>query len=85
MEYEYEPSMEKHYRNSLLKTFRKTVSDGYFPFIIVDAINDKVSHFEEMWSYAKQKGFQVIIVLFFSTKFLYLGHFIVLSAIFLLT
>jgi YLP motif-containing protein 1 len=59
MEYEYEAAMEKHYRNSLLKAFRKTVNDGYFPFIIVDCVNHQVKHFEEMWSYAKQKGFQV--------------------------
>jgi YLP motif-containing protein 1 len=59
MEYEYEAAMEKHYRSSLLKAFRKTVNDGYFPFIIVDCVNHQVNHFEEMWSYAKQKGFQV--------------------------
>jgi len=59
MEYEYEAAMEKHYRSSLLKAFRKTVNDGYFPFIIVDCVNHQVKHFEEMWSYAKQKGFQV--------------------------
>ncbi|XP_069691442.1 YLP motif-containing protein 1-like isoform X2 [Periplaneta americana] len=61
MEYEYEAAMEKHYRSSLLKAFRKTVNDGYFPFIIVDCVNHQVKHFEEMWSYAKQKGFQVYI------------------------
>ncbi|KAJ9600750.1 hypothetical protein L9F63_001105, partial [Diploptera punctata] len=61
MEYEYEAAMEKHYRNSLLKAFRKTVNDGYFPFIIVDCVNHQVKHFEEMWSYAKQKGFQVYV------------------------
>jgi hypothetical protein len=60
MEYEYEAAMEKHYRSSLLKAFRKTVNDGYFPFIIVDCVNHQVKHFEEMWSYAKQKGFQVL-------------------------
>lgn len=64
MEYEYEAAMEKHYRNSLLKAFRKTVNDGYFPFIIVDCVNHQVKHFEEMWSYAKQKGFQVCLKVF---------------------
>lgn len=61
MEYEYESGMEPHYRESLVKAFRKTIIDGYFPFIIVDCINDKLSHFEELSSFAKQKGFQVII------------------------
>lgn len=61
MEYEYESGMEPHYRESLVKAFRKTVIDGYFPFIIVDCINDKLNHFDELSSFAKQKGFQVYI------------------------
>ncbi|KAG8236639.1 hypothetical protein J437_LFUL016331, partial [Ladona fulva] len=61
MMYEFEAEMEKQYRNSLVKAFRKTVDDGYFPFIIVDCVNDKVRQFDEMWTYAKQKGFQVYI------------------------
>lgn len=59
MAYEYEPEMENHYRNSLSRGFKKTVDDGYFPFIILDCVNNKMSHFEELWNYAKQKGFQV--------------------------
>lgn len=59
MVYEYEPSMEGAYRQSMLKTFKKTVTDGYFSFIIVDNVNDKVKYFGEMWSFAKQNGFQV--------------------------
>ncbi|VEN61040.1 unnamed protein product [Callosobruchus maculatus] len=61
MVYEYEADMEESYRTSLMKSFKKTVTDGYFPFIIVDNINDKVKHFGEMWSFAKQTGFQVYI------------------------
>jgi YLP motif-containing protein 1 len=45
----------------MLKSFKKTIDDGYFSFIIVDAINDKIKKFEEFWSYAKSKGFQVYI------------------------
>lgn len=59
--YKYDPVMVDRYRNSLYKTFRKTVDDGFFPFIIVDAIHNKVRHFDKIWSYAKQKGFQVYI------------------------
>ncbi|XP_074640028.1 uncharacterized protein LOC141898107 isoform X2 [Tubulanus polymorphus] len=62
MEYEYEPILEESYRQSMLKSFKKTVDDGYFPFILVDAVNEKVIHFEEFWSFAKQKGFQVYTV-----------------------
>ncbi|KAG5865790.1 hypothetical protein JTB14_019019 [Gonioctena quinquepunctata] len=61
MVYEYESEMEESYRTSLMKSFKKTITDGYFAFVIVDNINDKVKHFGEMWSYAKQNGFQVYI------------------------
>lgn len=59
MVYEYEAEMEESYRASFVKSFKKTITDGYFPFIIVDNINDKVKYFGEMWSFAKQNGFQV--------------------------
>ncbi|XP_036405410.1 YLP motif-containing protein 1 isoform X2 [Megalops cyprinoides] len=61
MEYEYEPEMEETYRNSMLKTFRKTLDDGFFPFIIIDAINDRVKYFDQFWSAAKTKGFEVYL------------------------
>lgn len=51
--------MEDTYRNSMLKTFRKTLDDGFFPFIILDAINEKVKYFDQFWSAAKTKGFEV--------------------------
>ena len=59
MVYEYEKSMEGVYRSSLFKAFKKTITDGFFSFIIVDNINDKIKYFGEMWSFAKQNGFQV--------------------------
>lgn len=59
MEYEYEPEMEDTYRSSMLKTFKKTLDDGFFPFIILDTINDRVKHFDQFWSAAKTKGFEV--------------------------
>lgn len=43
----------------MLKTFRKTLDDGFFPFIILDAINEKVKYFDQFWSAAKTKGFEV--------------------------
>lgn len=59
MEYEYEAEMEETYRTSMFKTFKKTLDDGFFPFIILDAINDRVRHFDQFWSAAKTKGFEV--------------------------
>uniref|UniRef100_A0A3Q3H1H1 YLP motif-containing protein 1 n=1 Tax=Labrus bergylta TaxID=56723 RepID=A0A3Q3H1H1_9LABR len=61
LEYEYEPEMEDTYRNSMLKTFKKTLDDGFFPFIILDTINDRVKHFDTFWSAAKTKGFEVYL------------------------
>ncbi|XP_045551224.1 YLP motif-containing protein 1 [Salmo salar] len=61
LEYEYEAEMEDTYRNSMLKTFRKTLDDGFFPFIIIDAINDRVKYFDQFWSAAKTKGFEVYL------------------------
>ena len=58
-EYEYEAEMEPAYRGSLEKSFKKNVDGGLFPFLIVDAINEKVEHFRGMWSHAKQNGFEV--------------------------
>lgn len=63
LEYEYEPEMEDTYRNSMLKTFKKTLDDGFFPFIILDSVNDRVKHFDQFWSAAKTKGFEVGYVL----------------------
>ena len=44
-QYVYEKEMEEPYRASLLKAFNKTLSDGFFPMVIVDAINNKVYRF----------------------------------------
>lgn len=61
LEYEYEAEMEEAYRSSMLKAFKKTIEDGFFNFVIVDACHAQVREFEEMWSFAKQRGSQVYI------------------------
>lgn len=45
-EYEYDEAMEPHYRASQFKLFNKTLDDGFFPMIVVDAINHKVQERE---------------------------------------
>lgn len=62
MKYEYEAEMEEPYRASLTKAFKKTVDEGYFPIIIVDCVNDKVAHFEEMWRFAQNKSVKCFVV-----------------------
>merc|ERR1739838_1084861 len=61
MEYEYEPEMETSYRESLTKSFKKQVDDGFYPFIIIDCINDKIKHFSDIAAYAKKKDYEVYI------------------------
>lgn len=51
--------MEPTYRGSLIRAFRKTLEDGYFNFVIVDSINDKVEYFSEFWTIAKKGSFEV--------------------------
>ncbi|PRD30930.1 UNVERIFIED_CONTAM: Ylpm1 [Trichonephila clavipes] len=57
--FEFEIGMEEAYRSSLFKSFKKTIDDRYFPFIIVDAVHEKSKQYEQYWSYAKQRGFQI--------------------------
>lgn len=59
MVYEYEEAMEQSYVTSLIKAFKKNIIDGFFNFIILDCINEKILDYEEMWSFAKTKGFKV--------------------------
>ncbi|XP_076683271.1 uncharacterized protein LOC143376627 isoform X2 [Andrena cerasifolii] len=61
MAYEYEEAMEQSYVTSLVKAFKKNITDGFFNFIILDCINEKISDYEEMWSFAKTKGFKVYV------------------------
>ena len=61
MEYRYEETMEPEYVNHLIKAFKKNVTDGFFNFIILDSINEKITDYEEMWSFAKTKGFKVYV------------------------
>lgn len=42
-EYEYDEALEPAYRDSMFKLFQKTLSEGYFNMIIVDAVNNKAS------------------------------------------
>jgi hypothetical protein len=59
--YEYESEMESCYRASLLKTFKKTIDDRLFPFIIIDAVNELVGYIEDFYNYAAKNGFVVYV------------------------
>ena len=63
MKYEYDETMDEVYQRSLVKSFKKTIDDSLFNFIIVDMINNKINNIDEMSQYAKTKGgFQTFII-----------------------
>lgn len=55
-EYEYDEAMEPSYRASQFKLFNKTLEDGFFPMIVVDAINHKVGWSGQCFLYWVQFG-----------------------------
>jgi YLP motif-containing protein 1 len=59
MIYEYEADLEETYMQSLIKSFKKTISDGLFDFIIVDCNNERLKFYNEFHDYAKLNGFMV--------------------------
>ena len=62
MKYEYDRDMDESYQRSLVKSFKKTVDDDLFDFIIVDMINDKMAKIDEMNLHAKMKGFSTYVI-----------------------
>lgn len=42
-----------------MKSFKKTVIDGLFEFIIVDAINSSLAYCNELYNFGKHHGFTV--------------------------
>lgn len=62
MKYEYDKKMDESYQRSLIKSFKKTIDDYLFKFVIVDMINKNLSQIDEMINYAKIKGFQAYII-----------------------
>lgn len=59
MEYEYDASMEQNYVQSMIKSYKKTIMDGLFDFVIVDCNNESLSTYNEFHDFAKQYGFTV--------------------------
>ncbi|KAL5211302.1 hypothetical protein ABZP36_022149 [Zizania latifolia] len=47
IEYCYEPEMEETYRSSMLNTFKKTLDEGNFTFVIVDDVKKMAVEWEE--------------------------------------
>lgn len=67
--YEYEMEMEENYTQCLMKSYKKTITDGLFNFIIVDCINQTLRHFTEIYNFAKLNGFMVSFFVHFLSLF----------------
>lgn len=62
LEYQYEADMEAVYMASHLEAVRKTVTEGLFPVVVVDAVNSRLAHLQAFWALAREKGFQTYVV-----------------------
>ncbi|KPJ06542.1 YLP motif-containing protein 1 [Papilio machaon] len=61
LKYEYEQQMEESYMNSLRRAFKRSITDGYFTFIIFDAVNEYLKSYADVWNFSRQHGFQVYV------------------------
>lgn len=59
LKYEYDVQSEETYTNSLKRAFRRSLTDGYFSFLIYDAVNDQLRSYADIWNFSRQNGFQV--------------------------
>lgn len=59
MKYEYDETFEETYLNSLKRAFKRSITDGYFSFMIYDAVNEQLKSYADIWNYSRQNGFQV--------------------------
>lgn len=62
MEYSYEAEMEGAYQRSLVKAFQRTVGEGRYLMVIVDACNLSVDDVKTFWSAGQAAGYEVYIL-----------------------
>ncbi|KAH8274454.1 hypothetical protein KR026_007828 [Drosophila bipectinata] len=60
--YEYDDTMEDTYMQYLLKSFKKTLSDNLYDFIIVDCNNNSLRTLNEFYCHAKDSNFVPYVV-----------------------
>lgn len=61
LKYEYDEKSEESYTASLKRAFKRTLTDGYFSFLIYDAVNDQLKSYADVWNISRQSGFQVSV------------------------
>lgn len=59
--YEYDAKRAERYIRELERAFRKKIDDPHCTCVVVDACNDKLSHFMEMVHYGCENGYDVLI------------------------
>ncbi|XP_014102438.2 uncharacterized protein DDB_G0283357 [Bactrocera oleae] len=60
--YEYDADMEETYMQYLIKSFKKTISDNLYDFIIIDCNNNSLRTLNEFYCHSKDSGFMPYIV-----------------------
>lgn len=57
----------ENYLDEMLRHLKKTISDGHFPFIIVDAENCDLRHYEKFYQLGSSMGFSVFAIELFQS------------------
>lgn len=65
LSYEYVANMEENYMQYLIKSFKKTITDGLFNLVIVDCSNCQLRHYTDMYNFARTYTFTVSYYLIF--------------------
>ncbi|MEW5298170.1 MAG: hypothetical protein WDW36_001322 [Sanguina aurantia] len=61
-EYQFEAAMEAPYRKSLLRAATKTLEEGRYSFVIVDAPNARLEEYKEFWALGQKHHFEVYVL-----------------------
>lgn len=60
--YEYDKDMEEKYMQCLLKSFKKTIADNLYDFIVIDCNNNSLRSLNDFYCHSKDSGFVPYIV-----------------------
>ena len=60
--YEYDPDNENTYMENIKKSFKKTISEGFYDFVIVDCNNIDLTNYNFFYASAKQQEFAVSMI-----------------------
>ncbi|GMH38380.1 hypothetical protein BSKO_06264 [Bryopsis sp. KO-2023] len=62
LQYCYEPEMEGNYQLSLVKAFTRTIDEGRFNFVILDAPHPRFADFRDCMLVAQRAGYEVYVL-----------------------